>query len=99
MKYSIVKDILRQKAFHEVFDEQNEKIIKAKIPYKSKRQRQIEESALRKEAEGATVRQVSACGEGLNTHSLTHWIIHSLTDSLTHSHIETFTHSHSCLRI
>ncbi len=54
----IVKEILQQKAIQEVFNEQTEKITKAKIPYKSKRQRQIEESALRKEAEGSTVRQV-----------------------------------------
>ena len=39
--------------------EQNKKIADAQIPYKSKRQRQIEESALRKEVEGDTVRQVS----------------------------------------
>jgi hypothetical protein len=55
----IVRDILQQKSFQDVYLEQTEKITKAKIPYKSKRQRQIEESALRKETEGATVRQVN----------------------------------------
>ena len=55
----IVREILQQKSFQEMLAEQNKKIADAQIPYKSKRQRQIEESALRKEVEGDTVRQVS----------------------------------------
>ena len=55
----IVREILHQKSFQEMLAEQNKKIADAQIPYKSKRQRQIEESALRKEVEGDTVRQVS----------------------------------------
>lgn len=53
-----MRDILQHKTFQEVYTEQSEKITKAMVPYKSKRQRQIEESAARREAEGATVRQV-----------------------------------------
>jgi hypothetical protein len=73
----IVRNILQQKAFQETFNEQMEKITKARIPYKSKRQRQIEESAARKEAEGDTVRQVLAARSHITSHHITPCLITS----------------------
>lgn len=66
----ITRDVLRHKTFQEVYSEQTAKIKKAMIPYKSKRQRQVEENALRKEAEGATVRQKHKQNVGIFIESL-----------------------------